>query len=38
MLRPTVVLLDAQPASAQHGAVREAEALCPSGAITLEES
>lgn len=31
----TVVLLQVQPASAQEEAAREAETLCPSGAISL---
>ncbi|MCG5217020.1 ferredoxin [Streptosporangium soli] len=31
-----VILLDAEPASDQHTAVREAAAVCPSAAIRLD--
>ncbi|MGW1840125.1 ferredoxin [Streptomyces sp. BBFR2] len=33
-----VVLLDARPDAALHEAVREAAAVCPAAAITLEEA
>ncbi|MPY59966.1 ferredoxin [Streptomyces spongiae] len=32
-----VLLLDAEPAPDQHATVREAAAMCPSGAIALHE-
>ncbi|MET9070596.1 ferredoxin [Streptomyces sp. NPDC004232] len=32
-----VILLDAEPAAEQHGAVREAASVCPAAAIYLSE-
>nr|AHE14909.1 ferredoxin-2 [uncultured bacterium] len=32
-----VILLDAEPPAAEHGNVREAAALCPAAAITVQD-
>lgn len=34
----TVILLDAEPPTAEHKAVREAATVCPGAAISLKES